>query len=283
MESIVRAVNGALLQTCQLLGLPLVLKPHTTLNEKFNIHADIAINDTDIPHAQYMAIGNGGHRMKVGTGNIAYPEPLQHRPRDMALFNHLPFVLREPLNDLTATERSNYRLRRTETHNGVTYVAYYLKVLNLSKTLPQIEYRTVTDGVTTSTMFEATLGDMNPVAQDIPSTGVVTTTGDYIAATAKVTFDMDANDIAEFLNVVSVLYGDSNYAIISELALCSGVDRSVTGNFNGVSVGYTDAIAVQVVSFISEFYVAKSNNASISVAMDIGSVESMLNLQSAGG
>jgi len=153
---IVRTVYGAYLQTTQLLGLPMVLKPNSTLNEKFNIHDNVALASSDIPRLNYVSIGNGGHRMVVGTNGIARPEPVQHTPRDAALYNHLPFVLRLPGDDLTAQERMQYRLRRLETHDGTVYVAYYMKLLDLSNTLPQLELRTVNEGVTTSTPFVPT-------------------------------------------------------------------------------------------------------------------------------
>lgn len=278
MEHVVRTVLGALLQTSQLLGKPVIVKPNTTLNQKFNIQPDITISDQDHPSMTYVSIGNGGHRMNIGVNNIARPEPIQHTPRDAALFNHLPFVLRLPSEDLTAGERIKYRLRRHETHDGQTYVAYYMKVLDLSETVPQLELRTVTDGITTSTPFEHTLADLNPTPVNMTPGGVLQTSGDYIAATAKVPFIMNENDINEFLNVANIIYGDEDYAMISEIALCSGVDRIVVGDFNGTSGSYTEAIAVQVCSFINAFFSAKFSNNGINILLDTGSSEPLLSL-----
>lgn len=279
MENIIRTVQGAKLQTSQLLGTPLVIDPHSTLNEKFNIHADLLLTANDKPTIKYIAIGNGGHAMAVGSNNITYPKPIQHTPRHAALYNQLPFVLRLPNNDLTAAEVTKYRLRKNLVVNGVTYIAYYLKLLDLTATHPQLELRSVTNGVTTATGYTPTVGDLNPTPPVLPSTGVVSTTGDYIAATAKVPFIMSPSDISEFLNVCNIIYGDVNYGIVSELALCSGVDRSVTGIFRGTSLGYNDAIAVQVVSFINTIFAANFANAGWSISLDVGSLESLLTLQ----
>lgn len=278
MESSVRTVYSAYLQTCTLLKRPLVLKPNSTLNEKFGIHQNVSISETDIPSVGYVGIGNGGHRMVVGADNIAKPEPVQHTPRHAALYNQLPFILRLPNEDLTPVERANYRLRRSETHDGQAYVAYYLKVLDLSNTAPQLELRNVTDGVTTSTIFNPTAADLNPTPPAINPGGVITTSGDYVAATAKVPFTMSATDIEEFLNVCNIIYGDPNYAIISEIALCSGVDRVVTGDFNGVASGYTDAIGVQIASHLSSFLALAFTNVEATLTLDIGSLEPLLNL-----
>lgn len=278
MNNIVRTVYGAYLQTTQLLGLPLVIKPNSTLNEKFNIHANIGVADSDKPAMRYIGIGNGGHRMVTGANGIGLPKIIQHTPRQAALYNQLPFVLRLPTEDLTPTERLKYRLRRMETHDGTTYVAYYLKLLELDNVVPQLELRTVTDGVTTSTPFTPTLADLNPTPPAINSSGVLTTTGDYIAATGKVPFNFTAADVVEFLNVANIIYGDEGYAMVSEIALCSGVDRVVTGDFNGVSTGYTDAIGVQVCNYIGQFIHIPSNNSGVQYVYDVGSVEPLLTL-----
>lgn len=278
MEPIVRTIYGAYLQTCHLLKLPVTIKANSTLNEKFNIHKDVAIADTDMPAVKYLAIGNGGHKMTVGADNIAVPVAVPHLPRHAGLYNQLPFVMRLPDNDLVVGEREKYRLRRLEVHDGITYVAYYLKVLDLSTTTPQLELRTVTDGIVVSTPLTPTLEDLNPTPPAITPNSVLTTTGDYAAATAKVPFVMTSDDIDEFLNVCNIIYGSDNQAIISEMAMCSGLDKSLVGDFNGVSIGYTDAIAVQVTSYISSFYAVKFNRQQVGISFDLGSLEPMLTL-----
>lgn len=276
MESSIRTIYSAHLQTASLLNLPLVLKPNSTLNEKFGIHNTIAIAEDEMPSIKYITIGNGGHRMIVGADNIPKPEPILHLPRHAGLYNHLPFILRLPQNDLTPAERLQYRLRRSEVHDGTTYIAYYLKVLDLTNSNPILELRNVTDGVITSTAFEPTAADLNPTPPAINSGGVITTSGDYIAATSKVPFIMTTDDIQEFLNVCNIIYGDPNYAMITEIGLCSGVDRTVTGDFNGVSLGYTDAIAVQICSFIASFFALNFTNDEVNVLIDLGSLEPLL-------
>lgn len=276
MQNVVRTAYGADIQSAQFLGLPVEILPNSTLNQKFAIHDNVAIGEDDQISVKYVGIGNGGHRMVTGTNNIARPEPVQHTPRHAGLYNQLPFVLRLPNEDLTAFERQKYRLRRHETHDGTDYVAYYLRVLDLSNTVPQLELRTVVDGVTTSTKFVPTLADLSPTPPAILPGGVLTTTGDYLAATAKVPFTMSTLEIEEFLNVCNVIYGDDSYALISEIALCAGVDRAVVGDFNGITTGYTDAIAVRIVSHISAFFSAKFSNSGIEISLDIGSVEPLL-------
>lgn len=276
MQTIVRTIYGAYIQTCQLLGLPLTIKEHTTLNEKFNIHSEVMLANTDIPRMKYVCIGNGGHKTIIGADGIAKIEPIQHMPRNAALYNHMPFVLRQPNNDLNAAERMNYRLRRLEFHDEKPYIAYYGKALNLNDTIPQMDLKSVVDGVTYTTPFDPNNGDLNPTPPDLSNTGVNLTTGDYIFCSAKVPFEMTAQEVEEYLNVANIIYGDEAYAMISEIALCTGVDRSVMGDFNGVSSAYVDAIGVQVANFVSAFYAMQFNNNGINMLLNVGSVEPLL-------
>ncbi len=286
MENVVRTVYGAFLQTTQLLNLPFEQIAHTTLNEKFNIDNNFVLPAGDMPFLQYVGIGNGGHQMVIGANNIAVPQPIQHSPTDAALYNQLPFVLRLPSNDLTPAQMAGYRLRTLVTYGGVQYIAYYLKVLNLANTaagitsdVPSMLYNTVSNGSVTSTGFVPSASNLNPTPPSINTSGVVSTTGDYVAATAKVPFTMSLFDISEFLNVANIIYGDPSYAIISEIALCSGIDSAVTGTFNGISQNYTEAMVVQVMTFISSFYAAQFTNSGINLLMDVGAVEPLFALQ----
>lgn len=141
-----------------------------------------------------------------------------------------------------------------------------------------MELRSVTDGVVTSTPFIPSVANLNPTPPAINSSGVLTPTGDYVAATGKVPFILDANDIAELLNVCNIIYGDPNYAIVSEIALCTGVDKTVTGDFNGVSSSYVDAIGMQVANFTNAMLAANFNSDGYELLIDIGSLEPLLTL-----
>lgn len=278
MKSITRTVYGAALQTSEYLGLPHVFLPHSTLNERFNINAAMLPANTEIPRIKYACIGVGGHRVVIGANNIPLNKPIQHLPRHSGLYTPLPFVLRPLTNDLTPQQRAKYRLRNVVTINGVVYSAYWLKVLDLSGSVVESDYYTVTNGVTTSTTFAPNSNDLNPTPPDLSSTGVVSTSGDYIAASSKVPFELNASDIAELANVANIMYQDKDFAIISEIGLCSGVDKVVTGDFNGVQASYTEAIGVQIANFVCTYLPTQYLDNDLSLEFDVGSVEPMLTL-----
>lgn len=278
-ENITRTIYGSYLQTCKQLGLPFVLAANTTLNEKFGIQQNVVPDSNQIPNMRYFSIGNGGHRMTIGAGGVAMPEPVQHLATDAALYKHLPFVLRETNNDLTTAERAHYALRRTEVHNGITYVAYYLKRMDLTGVAAAMEHITVTDGISSVSSFVPDNSNLNPVPPVLSSSGVNVVSGDYVAATAKIGLVLSQIDAAELLNVATVLFNDDNYAIISEIALCSGVDKlvAVTGA-GSASFNFTEAIGVQVVSHINTVLLMKFSNNGTEVLLDVGATEPLFNI-----
>ena len=282
MESSVRTSYGAQLQTALLLGVPVVLQTSSTLNEKFDIQANTHISSTDKPAMRYIAAGNGGHKIVTGSdGSIGLFASKQHKPTDAALFNHLPWVLRALNNDLTAGQRANYGLRRLETHDGLQYAAYYLRRLDYTNVAPTTEYKTVTDGETTTTSFIPNSGNLNPTAEALASTGTNTTSGDYVATTAKVTFTLSEDDATELLAAAKIIHGSEDYAIISEMALVSGVDRAVTVTGSaGATFNFNEVIGAQVVMFMSEMIVMKFNNTGATIVLDVGATEPMFVLSS---
>jgi len=279
-SNVVRTGVAAVIQTCQYLGKAIEVIPNSTLNQKLSIQNDVTIASTEVPSVKYVAIGNGGHGFITGANNRVKWQALQHTVKNTALYNQLPFVLRLPTEDLSATERLKYRLRRLEPHNGTQYVAYYLRVLDLTEVEVSLQLRHVENGVTTSTLYVPTIEDLNPTPPSLTTGELVTTTGDYIASTATVPFVMTADDTTEFINAVKIIEGEDGYAVISEMATVSGVDRSVTGNFNGVSQSYTEVIYAQITSFITTAWVMEYQTDGVTLTIDIGNVEPLLTVAS---
>lgn len=278
MEAITRTVYGSYLQTCELLGLPFRVFQNTTLNEKFNIQAGVAPGASELPVMNYFSVGNGGHRYITGPSGISVPEPVQHRATDAALYNHLPLVLRATDNDLSAAQRANYALRRQETHNGKSYFAYYLKRFNTDNVEASMEYRVVNNGVTVVSPFVPDNSNLNPTPPDLSNTGVNVVSGDYIASNAKFNLSLLEDDVAELLHVAEVIYDDEAFAIISEIALCTGVDKIVSVPSSTGNINFNEAIAVQVATFCNTHSALKFLNTGLSLNLSCGSTESILNI-----
>ena len=276
MDNNVRSIYGAYLQTCALLGFNVDIKPNSTLNQKFDLFPNEIFNSGETPTVKYLTIGNGGHTASMGVDGLPLINPVPHSPRHAALYNHLPFIIREVGEDLTPGERLLYRLRVPRTIDGVNYMCYYAKVLDMSMVEPKIELRNNTDGIITATDFTPSLADLNPVKPVIPVNGNITSTGNYLASTAKIEFVMNETEITELLNACNIIYGSDNYAFISEIGLCSGVDRTLMGNFGGPPSAYTEAVGVQIMNFISTAIPAYALSTSITQTIDVGSTSPLL-------
>lgn len=274
--NVVRTAAASVLQTGQYIGKPLKLLPNSTLNQKLGIQAGAVPEPSDSISAKYVVIGCGGHDFVTGSDGKRRWKAIRHTFRHTGLYHQLPFVLRREDFDLTPSEREKYRLRRNEVHGGVRYIAYYARVLDLSETVVSLEHRRVESGVVTATAFEPSLEDLNPSPPILVSDEAVTTTGNYIATSAKVDFRMTSEDIAEFQSACRIIFGSDGYATISEMSIVSGVDRAVSGQFSGLNQTYLEAIYAQIASHISTAWVTEFQSDALSITLDIGNVEPVL-------
>ena len=278
MKIITRTLWGADLQTALALNLPYTPRENTTLNEKLGIATNQSIDPAgQKPAIQYLCIGNGGHKHMTGADGSPYTTPVNHRASDAALFKHLPFVLREVNNDLSVAERAQYGLRRMEVHNGTNYFAYYLKRMDLSAVVSELQYTTVLDGVTTTTPYSPTSDNLNPEQPVMPSTGVITTSGDYLSTSAIVPLFFTEQDVANLVEVAEIMYENPYMAVISEIGLCSGVDKVITGPGPGnTQINYEEAIGVQIATFVTTHYSMSFSNKGFDLQLELGATEPLL-------
>lgn len=284
IENITRTVYSAFLQTCLLTRLPFRRIANTTLNEKFGVLADQPAPADQYPASRYYTIGIGGHTWIPGaTGTPGKVKSLQHKATDAALFSHLPFVLREPTNDLTAVQREKYALRREEVHKDRRYIAYYLKRIDYTGVQPEMNLTNVVDGVATTNPFTPTSAVLNPVPDPLAPTGVNIPTGDYVSASARISLPLETFDLAELRNVAQILWDDPDMAQISEIGICSGIDYNteVTGTGNS-SFTFTDAICVQIISHVMCYYALAFLTDKLDIDLNIGAVEPLFKLEASG-
>jgi hypothetical protein len=277
MNLVTRTLASSYLQTCLLMNANFVLTPETTLNELYAIQNGVAPIST--PTLGYFAIGNGGHKITVGANGIPLTLPVQHAATDAALYNGLPFILRPINNDIDTASQANYALRRIETHGGNQYIAYYLKRLPVAGIAPTMQSINTVNGVSTAAIYTPTSANLNPTPPALNSAGVNLVSGNYVAASANMNIALSANDVAELLNVATVLYGDPAYAIISEVALCSGLDKVVqSATYGNATIPFKEAIAVQVISFINTYFALSFNSTGLDILLDCGSSEPLFSL-----
>jgi hypothetical protein len=276
MSQVVRTIYGSHINTCRMLQRPFSVLPNSTLNQKFNIHANELPALNEYPILGYIGIGNKGATYEVTTNGYVLTTPIPHLPRDASLYNFIPFIVRDINNDISSTERLKYRIRVPITIEGINYVAYYLRKLSIDDVIPSVELRNVDGETITTNSFTPTLSDLSPNPPNISNTDLNNPNGDYLVSTAKVNFKLDQVDISNILDACNIIYGDSRYAVINEIALCTGIDKILQGTFNTTISNYTDTIVTQVSAFISQYHALTATTTEVNINFDIGSVSSLL-------
>lgn len=273
MENVVRTIYAAHLQTCKMLNKQFTVLPNSTLNQKYGIFQDEFPFQNEYPSLQYIAIGNKGVNYEVTSDNFVLVSPVPHSARHASLYNTIPFVLRNVADDLSPAERIKYRLRVPITINQVNYIAYYLMKLDMTGVIPSVELRNVQNTNVTVSNFIPDQSDLSPAPINISNVNINSSDGDYLASSAKINFSLTQEDISGIIDACTILYGDPRYAFISEIALVTGVDRSLT--VNG-SLTYTEIVSAQVAAFISQYHSLTQNSTGVSSTFDIGSVEPLI-------
>jgi len=276
MSQITRTIYSGHIGTCKMLNRPFTVLPNSTLNQKFNLHASELHASNEYPVIGYLGIGNKGAYYETTTSGYVLTTPIPHLPRHASLYNHIPFLIRRVDDDIDSTERMKYRLRVPITIGSVNYVAYYLRALGISGVIPTVELRNVDGDNITSSTFTPTLGDLSPEPPVISNVNLNNPNGDYLVSSAKVNFTLNQTDINNILDACSILYGDPRYAVINEIALCSGVDKVLQGVFGTATSNYVDTIVTQVAAFISQYHALTASSTEVNIQFDLGSVEPCL-------
>jgi hypothetical protein len=270
MENVVPTIYAAHLQTCQFHRLAYTPLQYTTLNERLGIQSGVAIPSGQYPLVGYYAIGDGGHTHTVSGDGASVLVLRQHQPSDAGLFNQMPFVLRRTTDDLAPVDRQRYALRKEVTINNVVYIAYYLRRIDLSTAAVSLQRRTGSGANVTMTNFTPTAANLTPTPQILSNSNVNVVTADALVASVPLSVTMNAVDIAEYLNVAQIIYGDPNRAIISETALVSGLDKVVTINAASGAFNFNEVICAQIASHIADYQAVAFNNAGITKSLDSG-------------
>lgn len=243
--------------------------PYSTLNEKFGVGEDLLVPPGEYPAMQFIAIGRGGHRGRIASDGATLIDILQHDITDAALFEHLPFILREVDNDLSAAQRAKYGMRRVVEKNGKSYFAYYLKRVDMSQTYPDVKQITVTDGEVNTSDYTATPAQLSPTPLSLSNTQANMASGKHISVISALEVSLSEADVREIMDAVLVLYDDISYATISELATVTAYRTPYNSTAGGMNVTYEEAACAQIANHIP---------ANISLQFTTNGIESLFSL-----
>ena len=85
---------------------------------------------------------------------------------------------------------------------------------------------------------------------------------------------LTGSEVNEIINAAAIIYGDPAYAIISEIGICSGVDKTIDLG-NGVT--FNEAVAVQICTFINTIHILNATPDGVGGTLQLGSSEPIYN------
>jgi hypothetical protein len=298
MRIITRTGYGNALQSAIIQGIPYQLLSLSTLNEALNdplivpyppstadagmeFPADYdSATDTVKMKSQYYVIGNMGHRI-VTVDTIAVTEPVPHLSTDAGLYHMIPFVVREIYpsnNDLTQGERESYRLRKTMEIDSKLYAAYYAKRIDNSAVSADLLLTTIDNDVVSTSVFSPSISNLRPTQ---PSIGA-TSTGSYLSTSSATPIALTADEVGEIISACTLLYGNPSLAIITEIGIVQGVDKTITSRVpvTGAPIHvavtpnvYWELVGAQITNHICDNYPLGSLNNGFSFTIDVGITE----------
>lgn len=276
MQKIVPTQLSNYLQVAKFLATPFVQHENTTLNQKFDILPNATVPAGSYPSLKCFTIGIGGHTYTMGPNEIPLSQGVDHSSGDAGLYRHLPFVIRPVNDDLSTNERSRYCLRKMIDVDGKNYFAYYGKRLNLTGVQPRMTKRTIEDDQVVVEEYHYTEQNLSPIPPEIPNTGAVSTSNEYLATTAIVPMPFNEQDVAELYNVAEVLFGDRRMAVISEFGFCTGHDTDVSVNTTSGPTNFKEVVGCQIAAIISGHYELIFNSRGFDFSLEVGAVQPLL-------
>lgn len=301
---VTRTIYGAQVQTALAIGVDHIQEEYTTLNEAIN---DAVLNphvpsvitrgmeyaapynhetDTREHRMQVVVIGNGGHANEIrGNNSIPTNVAREKYATDAVLRNMIPFVVVPAVSDISVEKRKRYRLRRTVLINNVLYVAYYGRHINSADLSAESVLATTVNGNTQFSTFIPSINNMRP--SDVPTTAALT--GAYVSVTAPHNLTFTEEDTQDLLNACSIMYGDPDQAMISELAICTCVDKPVIQRYpangtqtptsvNGSSIKESVCTQISIYSSMKPIDI-ESLNAGTSIVIELGISEPLLGVK----
>lgn len=279
MEHVTRTLRLSALQSSMIRLAPYKWVPFTTLNEKFNIQSKVYPAAATYPGLSAVAIGRGGIAMDAAEDGSLYPEILQHKSTDAALFEHMPFALRQLDNDLPSSRRGRYALRNQVTYHGVPYWAYWLKWVDFTQADTEMFLKQKNGENITVTSYKYDTSNLNPTPSRMSDAGANLLAGQSVVASTLIAMTLDDFDIQEIRDASRIITRKSSRATISEMALCTAAKKSISAPGTNGSFTFTEAIGVEIATHVKAMYALDYINKSFSDNLELGISEPMFQIE----
>jgi len=232
-----------------------------TLNEALDVLPLVEPNTISVHDTFCIGIGIGGHYTRKDNNDRIITN-IPHKATDVSLYKPVPFIIRKREDDIDSTERSKYRFRIFINKDGVEYVAYYLKVVNIEDSETVVE--TDNNGVATTDSYTPSYNNLHPGFVPDDENNLPRSNVRYING-SNVSVEINQEEQVEIKDAVRILYGNENYSILSEMALYAGIDTITTSQsyVGGIvsTIMYKEMLKTVPLYFITSFYdIVRQNN-----------------------
>lgn len=225
------------LELCQM--LPVTFEPdmNTTLNYKYGVFPGVKpVEPTKI---RYFGYGIRGRYIVNDDALTAAYKPLAD---EMNLYQQIPFRLVPADEDISAAEKTKYRMRVKTTIGGVSYIAYYLKMIDIED---KVRYTRIDPKTNEEIPYELDPSKLNPIPVKLNDSGTTDATIQEIKASVKGKVTITGKEVVEAINVL--FKGDLRYAVVSEFGFYTGEEKLVDDvTSTGVNFSYTESIYTQL-------------------------------------
>ena len=246
-----KTLHQVKLDIAQSRGIPHIPDSYSTLNEAYNI-GGITPPSVGYPETKYIMVGNGGSRIDVGLNASPVKKTLKHKPTDAVLYNAIPFLM-VPTDDISPTERANYRLRVLEVVNGVSYFSYYVKVIETLT--PNIMVKIVEQRggeVVSSTDYIPSPESLAPTPILLSNVSENTVYNRDLRATSMDDVVLTKTDLENLKASITIKHGldDIEKFTISELAVIQSWTEEVTSTLSNVTATYNELRCGQIATYV---------------------------------
>lgn len=213
---------------------------NSTLNAKYQVLPKQVPGSGQHPTIKYFGIGINGARNVDGT-NLS--EPQEVSSLNMDIYQPIPFRCVTLDNDLSATERQQYRMRVVITQSSQQYVCYYLKVITIDD--QQVQYTRLDPTTGNEVSYALDYENLTPTPPATSVDGSSNSISSEVDVLVSTNFPLAGTEVLE---AVQVLYsGDLRRARITEIGIYTGTDYTTTANdVNNNPFSYTESIMTQL-------------------------------------
>lgn len=283
MNSIQQTVYAIKSLIYSMAGVEPEIDEKSTVNESLDIMGSARPTLDERVKFGVLIAGNGG--ISCTQGNPARPNirPRNHLATDANVFTPLPFAIRPVDDDLGATERGQYCLRKEISLPEGNMYAYYGLRIPIHKDNLQVNLVKVTkeDGTIIETPFVPDDSNLKPTPVDLPTENAIIASDVSIRISALMRVTLNARVVGEMVEAAKLLYdGDETAALISELGLCTGADRIISTPSSDGQIQFTESVGTQVYTFATDLLSLYYNKKEYVIDFDIGNQIPLLSKES---